>query len=155
VSQRLVVGIFPGSDPTEIKNALSGQKIDLSNVKVVSRNRADPPDDPEGLHFMDVEEAMLHNSFSDDMTKGKGILGDSGGTDVPGIEARGPSLGDFHHAERPNYLTAFDIPDDEVDNFNAAIDEGRAVIAYPNAGTDAESVATEFKAAGLRNVRQY
>lgn len=155
MSQGLVVGIFPGADPAAIQNALSGQQIDLSNIKVVSRARTQPPDDPEGLHFMDVEEAMLTNSFSDDMTKGKGIMGDSGGTEVPGVGGRGPSLASFSHAERPNYLTAFPIPVDEVDNFNGAIDEGRAVIAYPNAGDDAAKVVEAFKAAGLRNVRSY
>jgi hypothetical protein len=98
---------------------------------------------------------MESNSFSDDMTKGKGILADSGGTDVPGLGGRGPSLSSFQHADRPNYLTAFPIPDDEVDNFNGAIDEGRAVIAYPDAGGDAAKVVEAFKAAGLRNVRSY
>jgi rhodanese-related sulfurtransferase len=155
VPQGLVVGIFPGSDPTEIQNALSGQNVDLTKVTVVSRSRTDPPDDPSGIHFMDVEEAMLSNSFSDDMTKGKGIMGDSGGTSVPGVGGRGPSITEFAHHDRPNYLTAFPIPADEVDNFNGAIDEGRAVIAYPNAGADAANVAAAFKAAGLRNVRSY
>jgi len=155
VSQRLVIGIFPGSDPAQIQSALGGQEIDLSNVKVVSRARTEPPDDPDGIHFMDVEEAMLSNSFSDDMTKGKGIMGDSGGTDVPGLGGRGPSLSSFTHADRPNYLTAFPIPNDEVDNFNGAIDEGRAVVAYAGDGGDTDKIVEAFKAAGLRNVRSY
>ena len=47
------------------------------------------------------------------------------------------------------------IPDDEVENFNDAIEDGRAVIVYPDAGTDADKVAAAFRAAGLRNVRSY
>jgi hypothetical protein len=148
---RLVVGIFPGSNPTEIEQALTGQQLDLSKVKVVARARTEQQDD-SALHFMDVEEAMLTNSFSDDMTKGKGIMGDSGGTGVPGVGGRGPSLGAFSHSARPSYFGAWSIPDDEVDNFNGAIDEGRAVILYTDADGD---VAAKFKAAGLRNVRQY
>jgi hypothetical protein len=151
VSQGLVVGIFPGSDPTAIERALSGQQIDLSKVKVVSRERSEQQED-SGLHFMDVEEAMEHNSFSDDMTKGQGIMGDSGGTNVPGVGGRGPSLSSFSHSARPTYFGAWPIPDDEVDNFNGAIDEGRAVVLYSD--PDGE-VAAKFKAAGLRNVRQY
>lgn len=151
MSHGLVVGIFPSSDPTAIEQALSGQQIDLSKVKVVSRARSEQQDD-SALHFMDVEEAMEHNSFSDDMTKGMGIMGDSGGTDVPGMSGRGPSLGSFSHSARSSYLGAWPIPDDEVDNFNGAIDEGRSVILYSDA--DGE-VAAKFKAAGLRNVRAY
>lgn len=151
MSQGLVVGIFPGSDPTAIEQALSGQQIDLTKVKVVSRQRTEQQDD-SSLHFMDVEEAMEHNSFSDDMTKGMGIMGDSGGTDVPGLGGRGPSLGSFSHSARASYFGAWPIPDDEVDNFNGAIDEGRAVVLYSDADGD---VAAKFKAAGLRNVRQY
>lgn len=147
----LVVGIFPGANPTEIEQALSGQQLDLSKVKVVSRSRSEQQDD-SALHFMDVEEAMEHNSFSDDMTRGMGIMGDSGGTDVPGMGDRGPSLSSFSHTARPTYFGAWPIPDDEVDNFNGAVDEGRAVVLYSDA--DGE-VAAKFKAAGLRNVRQY
>lgn len=148
---RLVVGIFPGASPTEIEQALSGQQIDLGKVKVVSRLRSEQQDD-SALHFMDVEEAMAHNSFSDDMTKGMGIMGDSGGTDVPGMGGRGPSLSSFSHSARPSYFGAWPIPDDEVDNFNGAVDEGRAVVLYTDA---ADGVAEKFKAAGLRNVREY
>lgn len=151
MSQTLVVGIFPGSDPTEIENALSGQQIDLAKVKVVSRARSEQQDD-SALHFMDVEEAMEHNSLSDDMTKGKGIMGDSGGTEVPGVGGRGPTLAAFRHSARPSYFGAWPIPEDEVDNFNGAVDEGRAVILYSDADGD---VAAKFRAAGLRNVRQY
>jgi hypothetical protein len=154
VSNGLVVGIFPGSSPTEIESALSGQQLDLAKVKVVSRDRTEEADD-SALHFMDVEEAMEHNSFSDDMTKGMGIMGDAGGTEVPGMGSRGPSLGAFTHTARTSYFRAWPIPDDEVDNFNGAVDEGRAVVLYQDAGGSAADVAAKFKAAGLRNVRQY
>ncbi|HZZ00260.1 MAG TPA: hypothetical protein VFE36_11865 [Candidatus Baltobacteraceae bacterium] len=151
MSQGLVVGIFPSADPTAIEQALSGQQIDLAKVKVVSRLRTEQQDD-SALHFMDVEEAMEHNSFSDDMTKGMGIMGDSGGTEVPGLGGRSPSLGSFSRTARPSYFGGWPIPEDEVDNFNGAIDEGRAVILCSDADG---GVAAKFKAAGLRNVRQY
>lgn len=157
MSQGLVVGIFPGSDPGAIQSALSGQQIDLSKVKVVSKGNAKATElqDDSGIEFMDVGEAMLSNSFSDDMTKDKGILGDSGGTSVPGLGGRSPSLGAFTHANRTSYLAGFAIPFDEVDNFNGAIDDGRAVVTYQNDGNDAGTVAEAFKAAGLKNVRTY
>jgi hypothetical protein len=158
VAQGLVVGIFPSSDPAAIHNALSGQQIDTSKVKVVSRGTDQAVAIPEDsdIEFLDVEQAMEQlASYSDDMTREKGIMEDSGGTSVPGIGGRGPSLSSFTHAEYRTYLSGLKIPDDEVDNFNGAIEEGRAVVAYPDAGDNAGVVAAAFKAAGLRNVRTY
>ena len=156
MSKGLVVGIFPGSDPTAIESALSSNNVDLSKIKVVLRANAKAEQmDASEIDFMDVGEAMDHNSFTDDMTKGKGIMGDSGGTSVPGVGGRGPSLSAFSHSNSTSYLGGFGIPNDEVDNFNGAIDEGRAVVAYPDAGESAGNVAAAFKAAGLRNVRTY
>lgn len=154
----LVVGIFPVSDPAAIHNALEAQQIDLSKVKVVSRADATPVSEESPIDFLTVEENMESNSRSDDMTKGTGIMSDSGGTSVPGIGGSGPSLGSFQSrsaAAGKSYLGALAIPGDEADNFNEAIEQGRAVVAYPDASGDATSVATAFKAAGLRNVRVY
>jgi rhodanese-related sulfurtransferase len=161
VPQGLVVGIFPGADASSIDSALSAQQIDLTKVKVVRRSSQGSDDaaaaEDSAMDFIDVFDNMEDNSLSDDMTKGMGIMGDAGGTGVPGLGTRGPSLGSFSSqgGTRTNYLAALRIPTDEADNFNAAIDEGRAVVAYPEAGADAATVAAAFKAAGLRNVRTY
>ncbi|MGA8533267.1 MAG: hypothetical protein WB615_04085 [Candidatus Tumulicola sp.] len=156
MSQGLVVGIFAGSDPAAIEAALSAQQIDLSKVKVLrSASAATPADDASELDFVDVAENMESNSLSDDMTKGMGIMGDAGGTGVP--MGRGSSLGplDSRGGASQNYLSGLAIPDDEADNFNEAIEDGRAVIVYPDAGADADKLAAGFKAAGLKNVRSY
>jgi hypothetical protein len=157
VAERLVVGIFPQSDPKALESALSAQQIDLSKVKVVSSSAGETEDSP--LDFLDVvndierEEAQ----YSEDLTHGVGIMGDSGGTSVPGIGGRQASLGDFHHHEltAKHYLVNFAIPLDEVDNFDQAVAEGRAVVVYPDAGADPTSIVAAFRAAGLRNVRAY
>lgn len=155
----LVVGIFPQSDPKALESALSAQQIDLGKIKVVSANPPDPDEGPSQLEFVDVIADMESNSLSDDMTKGLGILDDSSGTGVPGITSGGqePTLGAFTHLDDParRYLTGFPIPSDEVDNFGDAVAEGRAVVLYLAAGSDAQAVAAAFKAAGLRNVRAY
>lgn len=155
MSQGLVVGIFAGNDSAAIESALSAQQIDLSKVKVLrSASASTPEDESSELDFIDVVENMESNSLSDDMTKGMGIMGDAGGTGVP--MGRDQSFASFESpGETNNYLGAFPVPDDEVQNFNDAIDDGRAVIVYPDAGADEEKVAAAFRAAGLRNVRSY
>jgi len=154
VAAGLVVGIFPQSDAKALESALSAQQIDLSKVKVVSGGAADTEE--SALEFIDVVEDMESNSLSDDMTRGLGIMGDSGGTSVPGIGGRQAKLGSFSHpGGSSRYLGGFAIPPDEVNNFDQAVAEGRAVVLYPDAGADAQAVATAFRAAGLRNVRAY
>jgi hypothetical protein len=157
VASGLVVGIFPQSNPKALESALSAQQIDLSRVKVVSNSAADPDAESSQLEFVDVIADMESNSLSDDMTKGMGIMGDSGGTGVPGIGGRTASLESFTHRESASkqYLSGFAIPGDEVDNFGDAIAEGRAVVLYPDPGSEAAAIAAAFRAAGLRNVREY
>lgn len=153
----LVVGIFPQSDPKALEGALSGQKVDLSKVKVVSSSAGDEEAQSSPLEFVDVIADMESNSLSDDLTRGLGIMGDSGGTGVPGIGGRQASLGSFtsHGGAARRYLAGFSIPPDEVDNFDQAVADGRAVVLYPDAGADVQAVAAAFRAAGLRNVRAY
>jgi hypothetical protein len=156
VSQGLVVGIFAGSDPAAIESALTGAQIDLSKVKVLrSASAATPEEDSSELDFVDVVESMESNSLADDMTKGLGIMGDSGGTGVP--MGRGSTLSSFSSrgGATKNYLSGLAVPEDEAGNFNEAIEAGRAVIAYPDAGADADNIAAAFRSAGLKNVRKY
>ncbi len=152
----LVVGIFPESDHMALEGALTAQQIDLTKVKVVSATPPIEDETPCQLEFVDVMVEMESNSLSDDMTKGVGVW-DETGTDVPGLGGTSRTLGDFTHHEDPTrrYLAAFDVPSDEVDNFGDAVAEGRTVVLYTDAGTQAEAIAAAFKAAGLRNVRSY
>ncbi|MBV8196617.1 MAG: hypothetical protein JO263_00660 [Candidatus Eremiobacteraeota bacterium] len=152
----LVVGIFPQSDPEALEKALSGAQVDLSKVKVVSSAAEDTEDSP--LEFVDVIAEVEHDSFADDMTHGHGIMSDSGGTSVPGIGGGHQTTLDSFHSRGSaarHYLSAYPIPSDEVDNFDDAVANGRSVVLYPEAGADADKVASAFRAAGLRNVRSY
>jgi hypothetical protein len=156
VAEGLVVGIFPNSDPKALESALAAQNVDLSKVKVVSCAVRVDEAEASQLEFVDVIEDMEDNSFADDMTKGLGVLDDASGTGVPGITSSEPNLESFtHESASRRYLAGYSIPDDEVDNFDDAVSDGRAVVLYPNAGADEQTIAAAFKAAGLRNVRAY
>ncbi|MEO6835008.1 MAG: hypothetical protein ABI231_03760 [Candidatus Tumulicola sp.] len=157
MSHGLVVGICTASDTAAIESALSAAAIDPSKVKVVRVAAAgDPSNESSDVDFVDVAASMESNSLSDDMTKGMGIMGDAGGTGVP-MGRRSGSLGSFNSrgGASKNYLSGFSIPSDEVDNYNDAIEAGRAVVAYSDAGEDADKIAAAFKVAGFRNVRIY
>lgn len=153
----LVVGIFPESDPNALESALGAQQVDASKCKVVTANPPDEDAESMQLEFVDVI-AEVGNSRDDDLTQGAGVF-DETGTSVPGLNSGGPhaSLGSFSHHEAAcrRYLAGFAVPDDEIENFGDAAAEGRFVVLYPDAGSQANAVAAAFKAAGLRNVRVF
>ncbi len=154
MAQRLIVGIFPNSDGAAIESALTSAKIDPSQATVV-RKAANVDDDTADseLQFVDVVLEEEVNSLSDDMTKGMGIIGDGGGTGVP--MGRNQSASDFATRDtNAGYFVNSGIPDDEVDNFNDAVSDGRAVVLF-HAADDADATAAALRAAGLRNVRVY
>jgi hypothetical protein len=150
----LVVGIYPQSDPKAIEAALGAQNLDLTKVKVVTANVDAAAAEESVLDFVDVFTAMESNSLSDSMTDRTGVL-EQTGTGVPGIGGAVPSLSQLSSDEGLHeYLNGIAIPDDEVENFNEAISDGRAVVAYPDP-SDGAATAAAFKAAGLLNVRTY
>ena len=154
MAQRLVVGIFPDDDPQALQQALQSQPaIDANNVRVVtasapSRAHADAPFD-----FIHVAAAQNDNSLSDAFTRGTGILSDGGGTEVPGIRGTSsPSA--FLSTTAAVFLDGLGISDDEIDNFDDAISNGRSVLVYSVDG-DPLGAAEALKAAGFKNVRTY
>jgi hypothetical protein len=159
VSEVLVVGIFSTSDPKALEEALAAQQVDVSKCKVVSANPPDEDSESTQLEFVDVIAEIGNQEASDEMMEGVGVF-DETGTGVPGISSGGGSqatLEGFTHHEVASrkYLAGFPIPDDEVENFGDAAAEGRAVVLYLDAGSQAQAVAAAFKAAGLRNVRVF
>jgi hypothetical protein len=156
VASGLVIGIYSNADAKALEDALLAQQIDLDKIKVF----AGDGDDSQAatLDFIEVfTEIESISELSDDMTRGTGVLADSGGTSVPGLTASGTRFKAFFpdEGESKHYLDGFPVPDDEVENFDDAIADGHAVVLYPHAGADAPKIASAFRAAGLLNVRSF
>ena len=156
---QLVVGIFPSSDVASLEAALgSASGIDRGRLSVVTADPKTQAHEDSFLNFMPIAEHPESQQVSPDITHGTGLLTDFGGTDVPGItDSREPSLTDFEEQDVvPHYLGSLPIPSDEVENYDEAISEGRAVVTYP-VSSDAEraQVQQALRAAGLRNVQAF
>lgn len=158
MANQLIVGIFASTDAAALEKALSSVPgLDRNRLRVfMADSGAAPPQDASLQYTLlrpDVEEEL-----SPELTHGTGLLTDFGGTDVPGItDSREKSLTDFEEEQQfPNYLGFLAIPDDEVDNFNEAIAEGRTVVAY-SVESEAEAAEAQraLRAAGLRNVEMF
>ncbi len=153
----LIIGICSNSDIKALDDALVAQQIDLDKVKVFAADGDGDELETSPLDFIEVfENTEAITGLSDDMTRGTGVLADSGGTAVPGLTGE-PRFKAFFpdEGESKHYLAGFPVPDDEVDNFDDAIADGHAVVLYPDAGADAPQIAAAFKAAGLKNVRSF
>jgi len=158
MASQLLVGIFPSSDVTSLETTLGNVPgLDRSRVSVLTASAKTQAHEDSFLNFMHVAEEVEREP-SPDITHGTGLLTDFGGTDVPGLSDRGgPSLADFEEPEVvPHYLGSLPIPDDEAENFDEAIAEGRTVVVYP-VSSEAEGAQLQqaLRTAGLRNVRAF
>jgi hypothetical protein len=155
---RLVAGISPDHDTAAIEAALKAHDVDIAAVKVYTKVPLEAHRE-SGLDFEYVVQDMEYNSLSDDQTKNMGTMGDAGGTGVPGLTSSdrpAMTVSSFAEAEAaPDYLSGVAIDDDEVDNYNEAIEAGRAVAVYQATDGDAAAAESAFKAAGLKNVRVF
>jgi hypothetical protein len=152
----LVIGIYDGKDASALESALSAAQVDPARVKVLA-NDGISTESSSLLHFVNVVTDVDSDAYADEMTRGTGVLPDSGGTSVPGLGGpdRWSDIFVHHGGTTHHYLSAFPVPEDEVDNFDDAIDAGRLVVLYPDPGDDASQIAAAFKAAGLHNVRSF
>jgi hypothetical protein len=157
VAVGLVIGIYTGKDAGALESALTAAQVDPARVKVLTSAGACTESSGTSLHFVNVVTEVDTDAYADEMTRGTGVLPDSGGTSVPGLGGPDQWSDIFvhHGGTTKHYLSAFPVPEDEVDNFDDAIDEGRSIVLYPDPGADAPKIAAAFKAAGLQNVRSY
>jgi hypothetical protein len=153
VAAGLVIGIFSETDAKALEDALKAQQIDVSKIKVFANDGNDSKS--SSLRFVNVIDP---EQISPGMTEGTGVIQDFG-TGVPGLsdhaERPGPIYSFEEGDDSKHYLADYPVPDDEVENFDDAITDGRAVVLYPDAGADAQKIAAAFLAAGLHNVRSY
>jgi len=139
----IVTGIAPSQDVNALETMLAGMSgLDRSKfVVITSANRTNDYDD-SFINF-------VHAGGDDEI-----ITGDPG-TAVPGINGGESRLGYLGHPHVIQHVDTLPIPDDEADNYNDAIDDGRSVVAYPIAGGDPATITAAFKSAGLAHVKAF
>ena len=154
MADRLVVGIFPNNDPQALQQAISAQPtLDVNRMRVITNDDRTEDHEESGLHFVNVVKESSAYERDERLTHDTGDITDFGGTDVPGINW-GANLSSFYRGEGNNLLIELGIPDDEAENFNDAIEEGRGVVVY-NAGDNTAGAEAALKAAGFRSVHTF
>jgi hypothetical protein len=137
-----VTGIAQTQNVNDLEKLLGGiEGLDTTKfVVITSADRTDEHDDS----FIE----FVHAAGDDH------IILDSGGTQMPGLEIATDKLGYLGHPHVIQHVGSLPIPDDEADNYNDAIDDGRSVVAYVADG-NAPRLEAEFRKAGLAHVKTF
>ena len=137
-----VTGIAPSQDVDDLEKMLSSM-TGLEHSKFVVITKADRTDEHDDSFLNFVHAASQDHLLINDP-----------GTSVPGINPSTPLNDYLSHPHVVQHVGTLPIPDDEADNYNDAIDNGRTVVAYP-VDVDPAAVTAAFRSAGLLHVKTF
>ena len=158
VVQCLVVGITSTAEPDELEKILTPDVVDHSRLAVVTKDTPTEEHEESPLHFVHVHLGLPHETSDVDhevLIGDTSIFTDAGGVNIPNISADTRYAGFFAHPHVVDHLAGYAIPEDEVENYNDAIDAGRAVVLYRAKSEEAPKVEQAFKSAGLKHVKSF
>ncbi len=151
-----VTGIAPTQNIAELESmlgAISG--IDTSKLTVITKADRSYEHDSSFLNFFHAGGPTIDGDASGQMIDGTAIMTGGGGTGVPGIGSSTASLSNLAKPKAAQHVGNLPIPEDEADNYNDAIEDGRCVVAYECDGTQAAAIEEAFRGAGLRKVKSF
>lgn len=152
-----VTGIAPTQDIAELERMLgSVPNLDQANLSVITKVDRSDRHDRSFLNFIHAGGPRLDAEVVGGHLADTGLMiTGSGGTGVPGIGADSNSLGFLGHPYVVQQVGSLPIPEDEADNYNDALEEGRCVVAYKSGNGDCANFVGAFKTAGLKHVKTF
>lgn len=153
--EHLVTGIAQTAAPKELEGALCNL-LDCNKVVVITSDSPSAEHDNAMLSFIHASESAQTTDTSGDVIRGNtGIMTNTGGVNIPGISADTRFIGYFAHPHVIDHLADWPIPQDQVQNYNDAIEAGRSVVTYKADPAEVPQVEAAFKEAGLKNVKTF
>jgi len=142
----VVTGISQNGDITKLEGALKAAGLPLDPLQLIG-----PDDSTQGAG--NASRGVVNPGL---------ITGDTGqGTGVPGITTgQGTAIGGygtqyFRNESLSDRLDDFEIPDDEVENYVEALQDGRSVVGYFAKDTNIDQVEQIFRASDLAKVKRF
>lgn len=153
----LVTGIAQTSDPAQLENTIgSHSAVDQNRLTVITKDSPTTAHRQSFLRFIHAGEPHPTTDVDHDVITGDvAILTDAGGVNVPGISADTRYLGFFAHPHVIDHFSGWPIPEDEVQNYNDAIEAGRSVVTYKAQTSEVPDAEQAFRDAGLRHVKTF
>jgi hypothetical protein len=156
MAERLVTGIAQSSDPVHLENALNKEPVDSDRLTVITKDEPTEEHVDSILNFMHVGQEHATSDVQHEVIVGnESILTNFGDPQVPNISSDNRYIGFFAEPHIIDHLANYAIPEDQVQNYNDAIEAGRSVVVYKAEPGEAPTVEQTFKDAGLKNVKTF
>ena len=157
MAEHLVTGIAQTSEPTHLEQSLCDKpEVDCDKLAVITRDTPTEEHENSILTFMHVgQEHTTTDTVHNVIAGGTGIMTNISGPEIPNISSDTRYLGFFAEPHIIDHLADFPIPEDQVQNYNDAIEAGRSVVTYRAEPQEAPTVEETFKNAGLKNVKTF
>jgi hypothetical protein len=156
MAEHLVTGIAQSSDPKHLETALTNPPVNPDKVAVITMDAPSDLHHESMLTFMHVGQDHPTSDVQHEVIAGgESILTNFGDPQVPNISSDTRYVGFFAEPHIIDHLAEYAIPQDQVQNYNDAIEAGRSVVVYKAEPTEAPAVEQQFKDAGLKNVKTF
>ncbi len=156
MAEHLVTGIAQSSDPGDLETALPNPPVDPEKVAVITKDAPTDLHHESMLNYMHVGQGHPTSDVQHEVIAGgESILTNFGDPQVPNISADSRYIGFFAEPHIIDHLADYAIPQDQVQNYNDAIEMGRSVVVYKAEPHEAADVEQTFKDAGLKNVKTF
>lgn len=157
MAEHLVTGISQTSDPQHLESALcSSDAVNCDKLAVITKDSPSEQHEDSILTFMHVgQDHTTSDAAHNVITGSSSILTNFSGPSVPNISSDTRYVGFFAEPHIIDHLAEYDIPQDQVQNYNDAIEAGRSVVVYKAQPAESAAVEQSFKDAGLKNVKTF
>lgn len=157
MAEHLVTGIAQTSNPEHLEDALCDKEaVDCEKIKVITKDTPTREHHESLLSYLHVGQEHPTTDTAHEVIAGDAaILTNWGDPQVPNISEDPRYIGFFAEPHIIDHLAEYAIPEDQVQNYNDAIDAGRSVVLYKAEPHEAPGVEQTFKDAGLKNVKTF
>ncbi len=158
MADHLVTGIAQTSDPEQLEDKLCNQEpVDCDKLAVITKDEQTDEHEDSLINFLHVGQGHATTDADHEVITGNtAILTDFSAPQVPNMSADTRFIGFFAEPHIIDHLADWpEIPQDQVQNYNDAIEAGRSVVLYKADAGEASAVEQTFKDAGLANVKTF
>jgi len=156
VAEKLVTGIAQSSDPGQLEDALcSTPNVNCDKIAVITKDSPTSEHEDSLVNFLHVGQGHTTTDASHDIITGTTGILTTFDAQVPNISSDNRYIGFFAEPHIIDHLADWPIPQDQVQNYNDAIEAGRSVVTYKAASDEVPQVEQTFRDAGLKNVKTF
>lgn len=152
-----VTGIAASSDIAQLEQtvgAISG--IDRSKLTVLTKSDRTYEHESSFLNFIHTTEPYIDSDAAGTLSmRNESLLTGGTGTGVPGMGGGARGFTTATNERTPQHVGNLPIPTDEADNYNDAIEDGRAVLAYECDPAQQATLEDAFRKAGIAKVKTF